>query len=246
MLIIGNWKAYVETVAKAKALALSAKRLALSGKHQLVIAPPAPYLGVLIAGKSRVAFASQDLSLTVGGAETGEVTAAALASVGVTYAIVGHSERRAHGETDQMVADKVRHAIAHKIIPVLCIGELERDSDGRYLKRLREELAAVYGPLSPKERLSIVVAYEPIWAIGKSAEDAITPADLHEMVLYIRKVLSDYLPGRGAQSAKVLYGGSVEPGNVRLLAAGSGIDGLLVGRASTDVPTFSALVKAIS
>jgi triosephosphate isomerase len=246
MLIVGNWKAYVETVAKAKALLSTAKRLAAKGNHEIVVAPPAPYLGVLIAGKTKVGFAAQDLSLATSGAETGEVTAGALSGLGVSYAIVGHSERRAKGETDAMVSEKVRRALAHKITPILCIGESARDAEGKYLKRIREEIAAVYAPLSVRERLSIVIAYEPVWAIGKDAADAITPSDLHEMVLYIRKVLGEYLEGRGAQKARVLYGGSVEPGNARMLAAGSDIDGLLIGRASTDAPTFAALVKAVS
>lgn len=246
MLIVGNWKAYVETVARAKALVAGAKRLAVTGKHDIVVAPPAPYLGVVISGKSKIGFAAQDLSITTGGAETGEVTAGALAGLGVGYAIVGHSERRARGETDIIVAEKVRHALANRITPILCIGELERDQNAQYLKRIREEIRVVFAPLSPRERLSIVIAYEPIWAIGRSAADAITAADLHEMVLYIRKVLGDYLPNRGPSKVRILYGGSVDPSNIRALAAGSGVDGFLVGRASTDVSTFAALVKAIS
>ncbi|HEX5774663.1 MAG TPA: triose-phosphate isomerase [Candidatus Paceibacterota bacterium] len=246
MLIVGNWKAYIETVAKAKSLLASAKRAAAKGGHDIVLAPPAPFLGVLITGKSKIGFAAQDLSLTTGGAETGEVTAGALSGLGVAYAIVGHSERRARGETDAMVAEKVRHALAHSITPILCIGETARDTEGKYLKRIREEIRAVYEPLSTRERLAIVIAYEPIWAIGKAAADAITPPDLHEMILYIRKVLGEYLEGRGPQKIRVLYGGSVEPENARSLAAGSDIDGFLVGRASTDAPTFTKLVKAVS
>ncbi|MEK7080018.1 MAG: triose-phosphate isomerase [Patescibacteria group bacterium] len=246
MLIVGNWKAYVETLTKAKAIMATAKRLAGKGSHEIVVAPPAPFLGVVMSGKSKVGFAAQDLSLTTGGAETGEVTAAALSGAGVTYAIIGHSERRAKGETDAMISEKVRHALAHKITPILCIGELTRDPDARYLKRIREEISTVFAPLSARERLSLVIAYEPIWAIGKSAADAITPMDLHEMVLYIRKVLGDFIPGKGPTKVRVLYGGSVEPGNARLLASGSDIDGFLVGRASTDPTTFAALVKAVS
>ncbi len=92
----------------------------------------------------------------------------------------------------------------------------------------------------------VVVAYEPVWAIGKSAAEAITAEDLGEMVLYIRKVLGDFIPGKGNQKMRILYGGSAEPGNARQLAAGSGIDGFLVGHASVDAVLFSGLVKAIS
>jgi triosephosphate isomerase len=246
MLIVGNWKAYVEDEPKVKKLHASAKTL--TGKHEgeIVIAPPAPYIGLCPVGKSSLKLASQDLSATIGGAETGEITAGALASLGVSYAILGHSERRARGETDAVVAEKARHALAHGIAPILCVGETERDPDARYLGRIREQITAVFAPLSQKERMQIVVAYEPVWAIGKSAAEAITPADLTEMTLYIRKVLGDFLPGKGNARVRVLYGGSVDAGNARHLAAGSGIDGFLVGRASTDAAAFSALAKAVA
>ena len=226
MLIVANWKAYVESRMKAKGLFQAAKRLSAKlpkSVSQIIIAPPAPYLGLLAAGnKSKVRFAAQDLSNTTGGAHTGEITAAALRELGVAYVIVGHSERRAAGETDAVVAGKAAHALAHGLTPILCIGE---------------------ATLTPKERAQVVIAYEPLWAIGKSAADAIQPADLAEMVLYLRKLVSAYVP---AGKTKILYGGSVEPGNIRMLAGGSGIDGLLIGHASADAATVSALVKAIS
>ncbi len=246
MLIVGNWKAYVQSSEKAKKIFAAAKRVGGHAGVQVVIAPPAPYLGMLAVGnRSKVEFASQDVSLSTGGAATGELTAAALADAGASYAILGHSERRAMGESDEMIAEKVRHALANRLKPILCIGEKERDQDARYLSGLRAQIAAVFAPLSQKERMQTVIAYEPIWAIGKTAAEAITPADLGEMVLYIRKVLSEYLPGRGAEKATILYGGSIEPGNARELASGTGVDGFLVGHASVDADTFSRLVKAL-
>jgi len=245
MLIVANWKAYVETLEKAKRLYAAGKRIAAAGHHDIVLAPPAPYLGLLAsANRSNVEFASQDVSETLGGAATGEMTAAAVASVKAAYAIIGHSERRALGESDAEILEKVRHALAHGLTPILCIGERERDPEASYLAFLRKQIQSVYEPLSPKERAAIVLAYEPIWAIGKSAADAITPTDLNEMVLYLRKVLGEYLKSPG--KARILYGGSVEPGNARALAAGSGIEGFLVGRASTDTQAFGALAKALN
>jgi triosephosphate isomerase len=246
MLIVGNWKAYVQSQEKAKTLFATAKKLSAQTDLTLVIAPPAPYLGLLAAGnRSKVAFAAQDLSLSTGGAATGEITAALLADIGVTYAILGHSERRALGETDEIVAEKVRHALANKIIPIVCVGERERDADAKYLNFLRAQIHAVFSPLSPKERTQVIVAYEPIWAIGKTAGEAITSADLTEMVLYIRKVLGAYLPGVGAAKVRLIYGGSVEPANARSLADGTGVDGFLPGHASVDSDIFSALVKSV-
>lgn len=247
MLIVGNWKTYVESAADAKRLYTAAKKLAATTKATIVIAPPAPFLGLLADGRaSSVALGAQNLSEFTESPITGELPASMLSKIGVSYVIIGHSERRFHGETDAMVREKVRRALAHGITPVICIGERERDADAHYLKEVRTQLSSVLEPLSQKERLSLVIAYEPVWAIGKSALEAITPADLTEMVLYIRKVLAEYLPGRGAQRVPVIYGGSVDPSNIRTLAGGTGVDGFLPGRASTDAKAFAALVKALT
>jgi len=246
MLIVANWKAYVEDRAKAKRLASVAKTLARATGVRIVLAPPAPYLGMIAGRVSRVAYAAQDISRTTQGAATGEATAAAFASAGATYALIGHSERRAAGDTDAIVGEKLVRALAHGLTPILCVGERERDSEGRYLASVREQIAAALSPLSPKERGVVIVAYEPLWAIGKASIEAIHPADLAEMTLYIRKVLAELLPGKSASRALVLYGGSVDPLNARALVAGSSVDGLLVGRASTDPRTFALLVKQLA
>lgn len=241
MLIVGNWKTYVDSAERAKKLYTAAARL--TAKADIALAMPTPYLGLMKKGK--VALGAQDVSDTTK-VDTGEVTASMLASVGVTYVIVGHSERRARGESDERIVEKVRRALAAKLIPIVCVGETERDVDATYLTHVRRQIAAVYAPLSPKERSTIVLAYEPVWAIGKSAAESIQPTDLTEMVLYIRKVLADYLPGKAAQKALVLYGGSTEPANARALASGTGIDGFLVGHASVEPEQFAGIVKAVS
>lgn len=247
MLIAANWKAYVEDAAKARALLASAKRLAARGKITLVLAPPAPLVGLLAhARPGAVALAAQDISATTGGAHTGELTAAAFKAAGAAYAIVGHSERRSAGDTDALVAEKLGHALAQGLTPILCVGERERDSEGRYLGFIRGQLASALGGLSAKERARVILAYEPVWAIGKTAADAINPAELHETILYLRKILAELLPGRSAARATILYGGSVEPGNARELAAATGVSGFLVGHASVEPTTFAMLVKSLS
>lgn len=247
MLVIANWKAYVEDIGKAKRLAATSKALARATRNAIVLAPPTPLVGVLAPGnRSSVAFAAQDISATTGGAETGEATAQAYASLGVAYALVGHSERRAKGDTNALVAEKLAHALAHGLTPVLCIGERARDGEGQYLSFIREELASALRPLATKDRTRVIIAYEPLWAIGKTAADAIPSDNLAEMVLYIRKVLAELLPGKSSSRSLVLYGGSVEPENARNLAADSGIDGFLVGHASVDPRTFALLVKRLA
>lgn len=247
MLIIANWKAYVDSLEKAKKLFALSKRLSIAIKRvKIVLAPSAPYLGLLAkANRSRIAFAGQDISITTIGAATGEVSGSALKSAGASHVIVGHSERRAMGETDEMVSDKVRRALANGLVPIVCVGERERDHDAQYLRFIKKQIATVYEPLKAQERLKIVIAYEPVWAIGKSASEALPERDLAEMVLYIRKVLGEYLMSKSVEMVPVLYGGSVEVGNIRDLAGGSAVDGFLVGHASVNPDTFSSLVKEL-
>lgn len=247
MLIVANWKAYVEDIKKAKSLVTTSKKLARTTDISVVLAPPSPLLGILAEkNKSKVAFSAQDVSVTTGGAQTGEATAQAYAAAGATYAIIGHSERRAKGDTNELISQKLAHAIAHGLTPILCVGEQERDGEGRYLSVVREEITLAIEPLMPKERAKVIIAYEPLWAIGKTAAEAILSADLGEMVLYIRKVLAELLPGKSSGHSLVLYGGSVEPGNIRPLAGSSGVDGFLVGHASVDPAAFSLIVKNLT
>lgn len=247
MLLVANWKAYVEDAAKARSLFALSKRLVRGAKTVVVLAPPAPFLGLLAAkNTSPVLFAAQDVSATTGGARTGESTAQAFVAAGATYAIVGHSERRAAGDTDAVVAEKLAHALAHGLTPILCIGEQQRDPEGKYLSLIREQLTQALAPLTLKERKQVIIAYEPVWAINKTAALAIAPQDLAEMVLYIRKVLSEMLEGKSATRALVLYGGSAEPGNARTLAAASSVDGFLIGHASVNPQSFTQIVKELS
>lgn len=246
MLIVANWKAYVEDIAKAKKLFAISKKLSKEARSDIVLAPPAPFLGALaLRNRSRVAFAAQDVSKTTGGAQTGEATAQSYAAIGAAYAIIGHSERRAAGDTDTVISEKLAHALAHGLTPILCIGEHERDGEGRYLTFVREELTNTMKSLAPKERSRIIIAYEPLWAIGKTAALSIQPNDLIEMVLYIRKVLAELLHGKNASRTIILYGGSVEPDNIRELAASSRIDGFLIGHASVDPHIFTLLLKQL-
>ncbi|VAW33239.1 Triosephosphate isomerase [hydrothermal vent metagenome] len=246
MIIATNWKAYVESVEKAKKISTLAKRLALRSSHEIIIAPPATFLGLLAEkNHSKVSFMAQDISSMTGGAHTGEITASMARNSGASYALVGHSERRAMGENNELITKKLQHILAQGLTPVLCVGESKRDDDGSYLTFLREEIIDAFEPLTRKERLQVVIAYEPIWAIGKKASESITVADLTEMVLYIRKILTEFLSGRATNNVRVLYGGSVEPNNIRTLAEGSGIDGFLIGHASVELESFSALVKEL-
>lgn len=245
MLIVANWKAYVADLKAARALLRAGERVAGDG-HDIVLAPPAPMLAYLCDyGHKSVSFSLQDVSEVSGGAATGEVTAPIAQASGAAYTIAGHSERRAQGEDDALIARKVQAALAAGLTSILCIGERERDAEAEYLGFIRSQIDAVFSVLQPQERAHMVLAYEPVWAIGKSGQEAIAPADLFEMTRYIRKALEAHMSSTEAAQIRILYGGSVEAGNIAALAQDTGIQGFLVGRASTDVKTFSALVRAI-
>lgn len=248
MLIIGNWKAYLDTPEKVKKLAAAVKRVAANAKSaEVAVAPSFSHMALLsLEKRSRLKLAAQDISEATGQALTGETTATTLSAMGVSYVIVGHSERRARGEADALIAEKIKRVLAQGMVPVVCVGERERDEEAQYLREVRAQVTAAMEGLNQKERMQVVIAYEPVWAIGKSGLEAATPSDLEEMVLYLRKLLSDLLPGKANLKVRILYGGSVDATNARDLLSGTDIDGFLVGRASTDGKVFADLIKSIS
>jgi triosephosphate isomerase len=200
---------------------------------------------------SAIKTSAQSVSVFETGAHTGEVGAQMVKSFGVSYSIVGHSERRAQGETDEMVRAQLGHAAAAGLTPILCIGESERDAAGAYLAvvagQLREALKSfpankVGAKTSTTPKL--VIAYEPVWAIGKSAAEAMKPSDVREMSIFIKKTLAEHFDRTAALKVPILYGGSVEPSNAGSLIEEGDINGFLVGHASTEVDSFVEILKS--
>lgn len=244
-LIIGNWKMNPRTMRAAKQLFVEVRNgvKAYKEKVAIVVAPPFLYLSEMerLAPNGRIALASQDLFYEQQGAYTGEVSGPMLRSVGVTYAVIGHSERRALGETDEDVARKVLAAQKDGLIPVLCIGEEKRNAHGDHFnvveKQLRTALARV-----PKTKASrLVIAYEPIWAIGTG--ETATSEDIEEMRLFIQKLLADHFDRKASNSVRILYGGSVNKKNAGDILVQSGVDGFLVGGASLRSAEFIEIIK---
>jgi len=191
---------------------------------------------------SALGVASQDGYWEVKGAFTGEVAMAQIADAGVRYAIVGHSERRQFfGETDETVARKAKAALAHGLVPIICIGETlaQRDA-GQALAVGAKQLDGATAALSDDELVKSVIAYEPVWAIGTGR--VATPAQAQEIHASIRAKLTQRLATR-AQQIRILYGGSVKPDNVAVLMKEKDIDGALVGGASLTVDSFAKIVK---
>jgi triosephosphate isomerase (TIM) len=247
-ILVANWKNSPSSLTEAKTLVkgLSAKKI-LYKKTHLFVAPPLPYFDLVSEKiKSYAHLASQDIPLATK-TTTGAVTPDILKSFGVKLAIIGHSERRALGETSLDVSQKIKIALRAGITPLVCVGEPSRDEDGDYFEFLREEIESSLAGLNRKNLTisGIAIAYEPIWAIGKDAESAIEPADLSETIIFIKKVLSSMFGRSVAEKVPILYGGSVEPTNAISLLHETGIRGFLVGHASLDAKSFYKIAEAL-
>ena len=240
-LVVGNWKMHGSHSANAELLAgiLAARPFAC----EVGVCVPFPYLGEVAAALagSDVRWGAQDCSQHEQGAYTGEVSAAMLAEFGCRYAIVGHSERRAlHGETDAVVADKAKAVLARGLTPIVCVGEtLGQREQGTAQATVKRQLSAVIHALGHCAG-EMVVAYEPVWAIGTGI--TATPGQAQEMHALIRAQLRAATPH--ADAMRLLYGGSMKPDNAASLLAQQDIDGGLVGGAALKAPDFVAICRA--
>ncbi len=188
-------------------------------------------------------YGAQDLSPHASGAYTGDISGAFLAKLGCTYVAVGHSERReGHQETDEVVGAKVQAAYAHGLTPILCCGEgLDVRKEGRQVEHVVTQLRAALDGVTKEQAASIVLAYEPIWAIGTG--EVATPEDAQEVCGAIRTLLAELYSGDVADGVRVLYGGSVKAGNVASIMAQEDVDGALVGGASIDPAEFASICR---
>ena len=248
-IVVGNWKLYIESPEAARTFATSLRKGARSfAGVEAWLAPPFPLIAEVAAALkgSPIKVGAQTLSpidQALGKQHTGEVPAPMLKTMGASFAIVGHSERRAQGETDEVVRTQLLQAVSSGLVAILCVGETERSPDGSHFAAVANQLSrALFGAQALGSRL--MVAYEPVWAIGKSAADAMQAADLEEMAIFIRKILSESLGRDMVAKVPILYGGSVEPQNAKALMQEGGVSGFLVGHASADIDSFKEILKA--
>ncbi len=243
--IAGNWKMNTN---RASAVALAegvAKGADSIDGVDLVVCPPSCYLeavGRAIAG-SKVALGAQNMYHQPDGAFTGELSAAMLRDLGCTYVILGHSERR-HilGETDEEVNRKVHAALAAELTPIVCVGELlAQRKAGQTMTVIRRQIDGSLAGLSPQQMTGIVIAYEPVWAIGTG--EVATPQQAEEVHSALRKIVEDSYNDLIADSVRIQYGGSVKPENAAELLDRPDIDGALVGGASLKVEQFLGIVE---
>jgi triosephosphate isomerase len=244
-LIAGNWKMY-KTVAEAVAFVADLRSILrdVSGV-EIIVGPPftAVHAAAQAARGSNIGVSAQDLYWEREGAFTGEVSPAMVKESGAQYAIVGHSERRRlFGETDAIVNRKAAAAIGAGLTPIVCIGETldERERNETFDVLDRQVKDGLDG-FTADQVASLVVAYEPVWAIGTGR--TATSAQAGEAHAHIRQRLRQWFGGDAADRCRILYGGSVKPDNIRELIAQPDVDGALVGGASLDVKSFAAIVK---
>ncbi len=241
--IAGNWKMH-KTISEATALA--AELLVSCGKYDHTDIAVAPTFTALAAVRqvltgSSIALSAQNMHSEDKGAFTGEISPVMLKDIGCRYVILGHSERRQFfHETDENVNCKVRTAIAHGLQPIVCIGELEEERDrGVTFEVVSRQLNRGLESITADQLAGLVVAYEPVWAIGTGR--TATPAQAQEVHQVIRSRLADLFGEDAAESVRILYGGSVKPGNIDDLMTEKDIDGALVGGASLESASFARI-----
>jgi len=248
-LIAGNWKMnldHLQAIALVQKLAWTLKdRNFQSTTVEVAVFPPFTDLRsvqtLIAADKLDIGLGAQDLSRHDSGAHTGEVSGAFLSVLACDYVLVGHSERRAdHGETDDVCLAKVQAALRHKLTPVLCVGETAEDLEKVGAAAVPvSQLAAVLEGISANDE--IVVAYEPVWAIGSGAPATAEQAE--EVCSTLRDTMRNVHGDEAAERTRILYGGSVKSSNIAGLMRGANIDGALVGGASLDAEEFAAIAQ---
>lgn len=246
-LVVANWKMNPISSTQSSVLAVTLKKALVKIKGvDVVIAPPIVYLDVV----SRIHKKSSAFSLGVQnihheklGAHTGEISLSMIKEFGTTHCILGHSERRASGESDVQVNQKLLATIKAGLTGILCVGETKRDQSGHYLSHIETQIRTALAQVTKTSLSKVVIAYEPIWAIG-TGKNA-TSADVHEMKLFIERILSDMYGRNFAQKVRILYGGSVHGKNAHELFSEGMVNGFLVGGASLHADEFIQIVNAV-
>ncbi|MDR9797782.1 triose-phosphate isomerase [Aeribacillus pallidus] len=245
-IIAGNWKMH-KTLEEAKSFVKEVKSLVPpKDKVDSVICAPALFLGQLVelAEGSELKIGAQNMHFEESGAYTGEISPVALADIGVDYVIIGHSERREmFAETDETVNKKVLAAFKHELTPIVCVGEslAEREA-GKTNEIVGDQVKKALAGVDASAVKNIVIAYEPIWAIGTGKSSS--PEDANEVCAHIRGVIAEIYSDDVANEVRIQYGGSVKPENIKDFLNQPEIDGALVGGASLEPRSFLQLLEA--
>lgn len=246
-LIVGNWKMNPASLEEAKRLSRRIKSVASKlQRTETVACPPFAFIGQT---KPRITAKNFDIGAQSAsvfadtGAHTGEVSANMLRDIRVKYVIVGHSEQRQNGDTDEIVSKRLSNVLTQGLIAILCVGEKARDEAGEYLNELKKQIEQSLNNIPAKMAGNIIIAYEPVWAIG--AKEAMLPEQIYETSLFVKKIFADVFGPEYGHRVRVLYGGSVNFRNAFEIMTVGKVDGLLVGRESVNSPGFVELLKAV-
>lgn len=247
-LVVGNWKMNPQSLEEAKKLAISVKRIMRGVKNtKVVLCPPFIYISPIsnLVGGS-LALGAQNANYEALGSFTGEVSFAELSQFKVDFVILGHSERRyplsGGGESDELINKKVRAVVGGGMTAIICVGESVRDNNGDFYNFVKQQITSALKDVSKKMFDRVIIAYEPIWAVG--ARVAVSPGDLQEMSIFIKKVLKD-LFGPSSDGVRVIYGGDVDKVNADILVRDGNVNGLLVGRESLRAKNFIEIIKLV-
>ncbi len=245
-LIAGNWKMNTDSSTAATLARDIAQHAGEATEVELLVCPPSIYLALVrdALGEAPVGLGAQNMSCQPKGAFTGEISAAMLTDLGAQYVILGHSERRhIFGETDENVNKKTVAALAAGLTPIVCVGELLEDREaGKTGEVIRGQFDGSLAGISAEQIESVVLAYEPVWAIGTGK--VATPEQAEEVHADLRKQLTERYNGEMAEKVRILYGGSVKPDNASELLGQPNVDGALIGGASLKADDFLAIASA--
>jgi triosephosphate isomerase len=244
-IIAGNWKMY-KTVSEALTFIHGIKKKCSGlASVEVILCPPYTALALMAEALcgTGISTAAQNIFWEEKGAFTGEISPVMLKDAGCSYVIVGHSERRQYfSETDENVNRKIKAALSHALVPIMCVGETLYDREAGATKEVVfTQTAAGLAGLEPEQVAGVVIAYEPVWAIGtgRTASDE----DAQEVIAYIRSIVREHTGDDAARKLRILYGGSVKPENTAGLMAKEDIDGALVGGASLEVDSFAEIIQ---
>ncbi len=244
-IVVANWKMHPSTLREARKLFDATRKIAeKASKVSTILAPSSLHLLPLSSeykGK-KLQFAAQNAREGDEGAFTGDISVGQVEDSKAEYLLVGHAERRERGETNDDTRQKVASALAHGLTPILCVGERVRSASGEHFTFVREQLKAGFQSVDPNTAHKVMVAYEPVWAIG--SEEAMSPRSMHEMAIFIRKTIVE-LHGAKGEKLKILYGGAVNQENAAHMLLYGDVVGLLVGRASVDPKEFALLIESV-
>lgn len=242
-IVVGNWKMNPLSLKEAEKLLNNiSKSVSSIRKTDIVVCAPSIYIEKLKKITKKISLGSQDLFWGEIGPFTGQVSGEMLYNLGVRYAILGHSERRNLGEDNLTINKKVKASLSSGIVPILCIGEDKRDENHEYLILVKKQLEEGLLGVSKNSISKVIIAYEPVWAIGKGANPA-TPAEFLEMSIFIKKILSDKFGVKEISNVKIIYGGSVDDKNTNSFIEEGRVDGFLPGRTSLNPEKFSKIIQ---